>query len=256
MIHPTAIVDSGATLHPTVRVGPYSVIGKDVEMAEGCEVMAHVVIEGPTRIGKGTRIFPFCAIGLEPQDISHKPSDRTALEIGENCILRESVTISRGTVKGGGVTRIHDNVFLMAYVHIGHDCQIGRHAMLINGATLAGHVTVEEWAVMGALGPVHQYVRIGAHSYVGGGTTITQDVLPFTKTVARREVATFGINAVGLERRGFNKERIARIQKAYKIFKRNNNTQALALLKAEAQGDPDLEMLVRFLESSERGVIK
>jgi UDP-N-acetylglucosamine acyltransferase len=144
----------------------------------------------------------------------------------------------------------------MAYSHIGHDCVIGDHAMLVNGSTLAGHVTVEEWAVLGAMGPVHQFVRIGAHSYIGGGTTITQDVLPFTKTVARREVATFGINSVGLERRGFSKERIAAIQQAYKTFKRHNNTQALEKLREEAKSSEDVAMLVRFIESSERGVIK
>jgi UDP-N-acetylglucosamine acyltransferase len=144
----------------------------------------------------------------------------------------------------------------MAYSHIGHDSVIGDHAMLVNGATLAGHVTVEEWAVLGAMGPVHQFVRIGAHSYIGGGTTITQDVLPFTKTVARREVATFGVNAVGLERRGFSKERIAAIQKAYKTFKRHNNTQALEKLREEAKSSEDVAMLVRFIEASERGVIK
>jgi UDP-N-acetylglucosamine acyltransferase len=239
-----------------VRVGPYCVIGAEVEIAEGCEFLSHVVVHGPTKIGRHTRIFPFSAIGLEPQDVSFKSGDRVSLEIGEHCLIRECVTIGRGTAKGEGLTRVGNHVFIMAYSHVGHDSVIGDHAMLVNGATLAGHVTVEEWAVLGAMGPIHQFVRIGAHSYIGGGTTITQDVLPFTKTVARREVATFGINSIGLERRGFSKDRIEKIQQAYKIFKRHNSTQALEKLKAEASDSEDVAMLVRFIEQSQRGVIK
>jgi UDP-N-acetylglucosamine acyltransferase len=261
-IHPSAIIAAGARIHPSCRIGPYCVIDDDVELGEGCELISHVVIHGPTKLGKHNRIFPFSAIGLEPQDYTFNPKDRVALEIGDHNIIRESVTISRGTIKGGGTTRIGSHTFIMAYSHVGHDCQLGDHVMLVNGATLAGHVIIEDWAVMGALGPVHQFVRIGAHSYIGGGTVITQDVLPFTKTVARREVSTFGVNSVGLERRGFSKERITKIQKAYKIFKRNNSSQALEKLK-EAQlkqapelAGEDVEMLIQFLEKSERGVIR
>lgn len=256
LIHSTAIIDPGAKLHPSVRVGPYCVIGDGVEIGEGCELISHVVVNGVARIGKNNKIYPFTVIGAEPQDWTFKKEDATAVAIGDHNLIRECVTISLGTKKGGGTTRVGSHTFIMAYSHIGHDSVIGDHAMLVNGATLAGHVTVEEWAVLGAMGPVHQFVRIGAHSYIGGGTTITQDVLPFTKTVARREVATFGINAVGLERRGFSKERIAAIQKAYKTFKRNNNTQALEKLREEAKSSEDVAMLVRFIESSERGVIK
>lgn len=255
-VHPTAIIDPAAKLHPSVRVGPYCVIGAEVEIGEGCELISHVVVNGIARIGKSNKIYPFAVVGAEPQDWTYKKEDATAVEVGDNNLIRESVTISLGTKKGGGVTRVGDYTFIMAYSHIGHDSVIGDHAMLVNGATLAGHVTVEDWAVLGAMGPVHQFVRIGAHSYIGGGTTITQDVLPFTKTVARREVATFGVNAVGLERRGFSKERIAAIQKAYKTFKRHNNTQALEKLKEEAKSSEDVAMLVRFIEASERGVIK
>jgi UDP-N-acetylglucosamine acyltransferase len=256
MIHPTAIIDPGAKLHASTNVGPYCIIGPDVEIGEGCELISHVVIYGPAVIGKGNRIFPFAVIGAEPQDWTYKAEDRTRVEIGDNNLIRECVTISRGTVKGGGVTRVGNHTFIMAYSHIGHDCVIGDNAMLVNGSTLAGHVTVEEYAVLGAMGPVHQFVRIGAHSYIGGGTTITQDVLPFTKTVARREVATFGINAIGLERRGFSKERIAAIQKAYKIFKRSNSAQAVEQLKAELAESEDAQMLARFIEQSQRGVIR
>jgi UDP-N-acetylglucosamine acyltransferase len=254
-IHPTAIIDAKANVHPSCTIGPYCVIGPDVEIGENCELISHVVIHGPTKIGKNNRIFPFSALGLEPQDITFK-GQLVRLEIGDNNIIRESVTISRGTQKGGGTTRIGNNTFIMAYSHIGHDCQIGDYAMLVNGATLAGHVIVEEYAVLAALGPVHQFVRIGAHCYIGGGTTITQDVLPYTKTAAKREVATYGINAIGLERRGFSKERISKIQRAYKIIKRNNTTQALEELKQLANPSEDVALLIRFLEQSERGIIR
>jgi UDP-N-acetylglucosamine acyltransferase len=194
-------------------------------------------------------------VGSEPQDLTFK-REKTNLEIGDHNVIREYVTISRGTVKGGGLTRIGSHTLIMAYAHVAHDCIIRDHVILANAATLAGHVTIEEWAVVGALCPVHQFVRIGAHAYIGGGTTITQDVLPFTKTVARREVATFGLNALGLERRGFSKERIQKLQKAYKAIRRNNNTQALELLRAEKDPGEDVAMLIKFIESSERGIIR
>ena len=254
-IHPTAIVHADAKIASSCKVGPYCIIEEGVEIGEDCELISHVVVNGGAKLGARNRIFPFAVVGSEPQDWTYKPEDATGVEIGDDNLIRESVTISKGTKKGGGVTRIGSHTFIMAYSHIGHDCQIADHAILVNGATLAGHVTVEEYAVLGAMGPVHQFVRIGAHSYIGGGTTITQDVLPFTKTVARREVATFGVNAVGLERRGFSKERIAAIQKAYRIFKRNNSAQAIDQLKAIAETD-DVKMLIAFLENSTRGVIR
>ena len=172
-------------------------VGADVELGENCELISHVVIHGPTRIGNNNRVFPFAALGTEPQDISYR-GEPTRLEIGDDNVIREYVTINRGTNKGGGTTRIGSHILIMAYTHVGHDCQIGDHAMLVNAATLAGHVTVEEYAVVGALCPVHQFVRIGAHSYIGGGTTITQDVLPFSMTSAVRDVHAFSLNKVGL----------------------------------------------------------
>lgn len=255
MIHSSAIIDPSASVHPSCTVGPYCVLGAEVELGEGCELISHVVIQGPTKVGKRNRIFPFSAIGLEPQDYTFK-GQYVALEIGDDNLIRENVTINRGTEKGGGTTRIGSHCFIMAYSHIGHDCQIADHVMLVNGATLAGHVIVEEYAVLGALGPVHQFVRIGAHAYIGGGTVITQDVLPFTKTVARREVATFGINAVGLERRGFSQERIEKIQRAYKVFRRKNNSQALEELRKDPAPSQDVKMLIDFMEKSERGIIR
>jgi UDP-N-acetylglucosamine acyltransferase len=194
---------------------------------------------------------------MAPQDITYK-GEATRLEIGDHNEIRECVTISRGTVKGGGVTRVGSHTLIMAYAHIGHDSVIGDHCMLVNGATLAGHVTVEEWAVVGALCPVHQFVRIGAHSYIGGGTTITQDVLPFSMTSAARDTHAYGMNKVGLERRGFSKERIRKIHHAYKtlLASNMNTSQALEKMKAEPDRGEDVEMLIRFIEASERGIIK
>ena len=173
-------------------------------------------------------------------------------------LIREFVTINRGTVKGGGLTRVGNHILVMAYTHIAHDCVIGDHVILANAATLGGHVTVEEWATVGALCPVHHFIRIGAHSFVGGGTTITRDVLPFSKTSAARDVQAYGLNAIGLERRGFSKERIRKIHHAYKVLlaSKLNTSQALEKLKAEADRGEDVEMLIRFIEQSERGVIK
>jgi UDP-N-acetylglucosamine acyltransferase len=256
-VHPTAIIDPQAKVHASCKVGPYCVIGADVELGERCRLLSHVTIEGPTKIDADNSFFPYCAIGMAPQDITYR-GEPTRLEIGEHNEIREYVTITRGTVKGGGVTRVGSHLLIMAYTHIGHDCVIGDHAMLVNGATLAGHVTVEEWAVVGALCPVHQFVRIGAHSYIGGGTTITQDVLPFSMTSAARETHAYGMNKVGLQRRGFSSERIAKIHHAYKILlaSKMNTSQALERLKSEPDRSEDVEMLIRFIEASERGIIK
>jgi len=256
-IHPTAVIDPGAKVPASCRIGPYCVIGAGVELGDDCRLLSHVTIEGPTKIGSDNIFFPFCAIGMAPQDVTYK-GEPTRLEIGDHNEIRECVTLNRGTIKGGGVTKIGSHILIMAYTHVGHDTVIGDHAMLVNGATIAGHVTVEEWAVLGALCPVHQFVRIGAHSYIGGGTTITQDVLPFSMTSAARETHAYLMNKVGLERRGFSKERIAKIHHAYKILlaSKMNTSQALEKLKAEPDRGEDVEMLIRFIETSERGVIK
>lgn len=256
-VHPTAIVDPSAKIPASCKVGPYCVISAGVELGENCRLISHVAIEGPTKIGRDNTFFPFAAIGMAPQDITYK-GEPTRLEVGDHNEIRECVTINRGTVKGGGLTKVGSHLLIMAYTHIGHDCEIGDHAMLVNGATLGGHVTVEEYAVVGALCPVHQFVRIGAHSYVGGGTTITQDVLPFSMTSAARETHAYLMNKVGLQRRGFTKERIAKIHHAYKILlaSKMNTSQALEKLKSESDRGEDVEMLIRFIESSERGVIK
>ena len=257
MIHPTAIVDPGARVPASCSVGAYCVVGAEVELGEQCELMAHAVIQGPARIGRENRFFPFCAIGIEPQDVTYK-GEKTSLEMGNHNTIREYVTINRGTDKGGGVTRVGNHTLIMAYAHIGHDSVIGDHAMLINGATLAGHVTVEEWAVVGALCPVHQFVRIGAHSYIGGGTVVTKDVLPFAKCVTPRHTQTYGLNAVGLERRGFSQERIRKLHHAFRVLLNSklNTTQALERLRSEGDQGEDVAALLRFIAESERGVIK
>jgi UDP-N-acetylglucosamine acyltransferase len=256
-IHSTAIVDPSAKIPASCTVGPYCVVAADVDLGENCQLLSHVVVGGPTKLGADNQIYPFAVIGGDPQDVTYQ-GERTRLEVGDRNIIREYVTITRGTAKGTGVTRVGSDTLIMAYTHIGHDCVIGDHAMLVNGATLAGHVTVEDWAVVGALCPVHQYVRIGAHSYVGGGTTITQDVLPFSMTSAERDTHAFMLNKVGLQRRGFSRERITKLHHAYKILlaSKLNTSQALEKLRSEGEQGEDVNALLQFIETSQRGVIK
>jgi UDP-N-acetylglucosamine acyltransferase len=256
-IHSTAIVDPKAKIHPSCKIGPYCVIGPDVELGKGCRLVSHVIMEGPTKIGVNNRFFPFSSIGLAPQDLTYA-GERTRLEIGDHNEIREFVTINRGTVKGGDLTRIGDHNLIMAYTHIAHDCQIGSHIIMANAATLGGHVTVEDWANVGALCPVHHFVRIGTHSIIGGGSTVTRDVLPFSKTSAERGTHAYGLNAIGLERRGFSKDRIKKLHHAYRLLltSKLNTSQAVAKMKAEADRGEDVDLLIGFIEASARGVIK
>ena len=256
-IHPTAILDPAARIPSSCSIGPYCVIGADVEMGERCELVSHVVLGGPMRMGSHNRIFPFASVGLEPQDLKFK-GEKTRLEMGDHNVIREFVTLHRGTPGGGGVTRIGSHTLIMAYSHVAHDCFIGDHCILANAATLAGHVTVEEWAVVGAFCPVNQHVRVGTHAYIGGGTVITQDVLPFSKTSDAREARAYGLNSIGLERRGFTKERIQKLHHAYKVLlaSKLNTSQALEKLKSEGDLGEDVAVLLRFIEASERGIIK
>jgi UDP-N-acetylglucosamine acyltransferase len=257
MVHPTAIVDPKTRIHPSCNIGPYCVIGADVELGEGCRLISHVVIEGPTKAGAHNIFYPFCSIGMAPQDISYS-GEPTRLEIGDHNQIREFVTINRGTVKGGGETRLGSHTLIMAYSHVAHDCAVGDHVIMANAATLGGHVIVEDWATVGAMCPVHHCVRIGAHAFIGGGSTVTKDVLPFSKTAAERGTHAYGLNAVGLERRGFSKERIRKIHHAYKLLLASglNTTQAVEKMKAEPERGQDVDMLIRFIEESKRGVIK
>jgi len=256
-INPTAIVHAKANVPVSCEIGPYCVIGPDVELGERCHLLSHVAMEGPTKIGADNRFYPFCSIGLPPQDISYK-GEPTRLEIGDHNVIREYVTINRATTKAGGVTRVGSHNLIMAYTHIAHDCQIGNHIIMANAATLGGHVVVEDWATVGALCPIHHFVRIGKYSFIGGGTTVTRDVLPFSKTSAERGTHAYGLNAIGLERRGFTKERIRKIHHAYHVLlaSKLNTSQALDKLKAETERGEDVDELIRFIEESERGVIK
>jgi UDP-N-acetylglucosamine acyltransferase len=256
-VHPTAVIDAGAKVPESCKVGPFCIVGPDVELGEGCELSSHVVIEGPSKIGARNRFASFSSIGCAPQDYTYK-GEPTRLEMGDDNYVREYVTIGRGTTKGGGVTRIGSNCLIMAYSHIGHDCQIGNNVLMANAATLAGHVEVGDYAAVGALSPVHQFVHIGAHSYIGGGTTITQDVLPFSKTSAVRDVHAFGSNSVGLSRRGFSPERVKKIQRAFRILlaSKLNTSQAIEKIKSEGEPSEDVKMLIEFIEKADRGILK
>ncbi len=256
-VHSSAIVAESAIIAAGCSVGPFCTVGPHVELGEDCELISHVVLDGRTRLGRGNRIFSFAAIGVAPQDLKYK-DEPTRLEIGEHNVIRESATISRGTAGGGGVTRIGSHCLIMAYAHIGHDSQIGNHCILANAATLAGHVAIEDYATVGALCPVHQYCRIGRYAYVGGGTTITQDVLPFSLTSATRETHAFSLNKVGLERRGFSKDQLRSLHQAYRtlLAAKLNTTQALEKLKSSEVLSDEVRYLIEFIESSSRGVIK
>jgi UDP-N-acetylglucosamine acyltransferase len=256
-IHPSAVVDPAAKIPESCSIGPFCYVGATVELGEECELISHVVLQGPSRIGARNRFFPFASVGMGPQDLSYK-GEPTRLEMGDDNVVREFATIHRGTVKGGGLTTIGSHTLIMAYAHIAHDCHIGDWVIMANAATLAGHVTVEDYAVVGALCPVHQFVRIGKHSYIGGGTTITQDVLPFSKTSAVRDVHAYGANSVGLQRRGFSPERLRKIQRAFRVLlaSRLNTSQAIERLCSDGDLGEDVECLIRFIRESERGVIK
>jgi UDP-N-acetylglucosamine acyltransferase len=215
------------------------------------------VLDGKTRLGARNRVYSFACLGVAPQDLKYR-GEPTSLEIGDDNSIREYVTISRGTKGGGGTTRIGSHCLIMAYTHIGHDSSIGNHCILANGATLAGHVTVEDHASVGALCPVHQFCCIGKHAYVGGGTTITQDVLPYSLTSAKRETHAYSLNRIGLERSGFSPEQLRALQHAYRVLlaAKLNTSQALERLRSEGQTEDCVAYLMAFIERSQRGVIK
>ena len=254
-IHPSAIVAEGARIPASSTIGPWCTIGPEVELGEECTLISHVVIDGRTRIGKRNTFYPFCSIGVAPQDLKYK-GEPTETVIGDGNTIRECVTISRGTAGGGGVTRLGSGNLLMAYAHVGHDSLVGSRCILANCATLAGHVTIEDDVTLGAFCPVHQHCVVGAYSFIGGGTIVTQDVLPFSLTSSKRENKAFGINKVGLVRRGFSPERLQILQKAFRLLltAKLNTSQALEKIK-ELEGE-DAALLAAFLERSERGVIK
>ena len=259
-IHPSSIVAPGAVIPESCTVGPFCTVGPNVVLGERCELVSHVVLDGHLTMGDDNRVFPFTSLGCSPQDLKYK-GEPTKATVGNGNVIRESVTVSRGTVGGGGETTIGDGCLIMAYVHIGHDSHIGNGCILPNGATLAGHVTVEDYAVLSANAPVHQYCTVGAYAYIGGGTTITQDVLPYSLTSNRRENRAFGINRVGLERRGFTPDEIKQLRAAYRLLQASklNTTQAVEAIQAKvASGEfgEKVAYLADFIAKSERGVIK
>jgi len=226
-------------------------------LGEDCELISHVVLDGGLRAGARNRFYSFACVGVAPQDLKYR-GEPTGVSMGDDNTIRESVTISRGTAGGGGTTSVGSHCLIMAYTHIGHDSVIGNHCILANAATLAGHVTVEDYATIGALCPVHQFCRIGRYSYIGGGTTITQDVLPFSLTSAKREVHAYSINKVGLERQGFDRERLRAIHHAFRFLLagKMNIGQAIAKLREEGIQSPDVQYLVDFVEKADRGIIR
>jgi UDP-N-acetylglucosamine acyltransferase len=256
-VHPTAIVDPKARLAETAEIGPYCIIGPDVEIAAGTRFMANVYVEGPAWIGEENIFYPYSTVGVAPQDLKYK-GEIAETRIGARNKIREFATIHRGTQGGGLVTRIGDDNLLMAYVHIAHDSQVGNGAILGHGATLAGHVTVCDYANIGAYSGIHQYCRVGRNAIIGGYSVITQDVLPFSSTVSERENHIFGANKVGLERRGFDTARIEELQTAFRLLSRAglNTSQAIERIRAEVPSSPELEELMEFIYSGKRGFVK
>jgi len=256
-IHPQAVVAASAKLGAGVKIGAYAVVGEEVELGDGCVLHPHAAMHGPSKFGKKNVFHSFCVVGGDPQDYTFG-DERTELVVGHDNIFREYVTINRGTKKGGGVTTVGDKNFFLAYSHVGHDCKIGDQTLFVNGATLAGHVTVEDFATIGAFSPVHQFCRIGRYAYIGAATVITQDVLPFSKVVTERETKNYGPNTIGLERKGFSKERLQALQKAFRLLSRSkmNTTQALAKMKETLGDSSDVQELIQFIESAKRGIVK
>jgi UDP-N-acetylglucosamine acyltransferase len=255
-IHPLALVDPSAVLADGVTVGPFAVIGAEVEIGEGTEVGAGAQIYGPTKIGRENRIHPQACIGFEPQDLKFQ-GERVSLEIGDRNQFRELCTIHRGTAKGGGITRIGSDNLFMVYTHVAHDCQVGDRTIFANNATLAGHVEVHDHASISAFSAVHQFCRVGKHAYVGGFSVVTMDALPFAKTVGQKP-AFYGLNKIGLSRKGVEPETIRRLDRALRLLVRSglNTAQALEEIRKDLAGDPEVDYLIQFVETAKRGVHK
>lgn len=254
-VHPTAIVEDGAVVADDVVVGPYCVVGKDVDLAAGVRLESHVVVTGRTSVGEGTRIFPFASIGHQPQDLKFH-GEESRLIIGKNNMIREHVTMNPGTEGGGMVTRVGDNCLFMMSAHVAHDCEIGNNAILVNNATLGGHVTLGDFAILGGLSAVHQFVRIGPHAMIGGMSGIENDVIPYGSVTGNRAHLQ-GLNLVGLKRRGFSRDVIHDLRKAYRLFFAPEGTLAERLADV-AESFPDNEPvmdIVNFIRAdSSRGI--
>jgi UDP-N-acetylglucosamine acyltransferase len=254
-IHKTADVSKDAKISDGAEIGPYCVVGKRVKLGKNTKLMSHVVIE-ETEIGRDCVVYPFTSIGLAPQDIKYT-GEKTGLKIGNDNIIREYITIHRASVAGDGLTEIGDNNFLMAYVHIAHDCKIGNNIIMANASTLAGHVIVEDFAFIGGLVAIHQFTRIGAHSMIGGFSAIPQDIPPYT-TAAGDRAKLYGLNTIGLKRQNFKDSQIRELKHAYKVLFRSKLTlkQALDKLKNDGELSEEVSNLISFIEQNKRGILR
>jgi UDP-N-acetylglucosamine acyltransferase len=256
-IHPTAIIDAEASIASDVEVGPYSIIGAGVTVGSGCAIGPYMRFEGPTTIGERNHFFGQSSVGTGPQDLKFK-GERTELVIGNDNTFREFVTLNRGTAGGGGISTIGNSNFFMAYSHVAHDCHVGSNVIFANNATLAGHVAVGDFSTVGAFCAVHQFCRVGDHAFIGGFTVVTQDVLPFVKTVGNRPAKTYGINTIGLQRKGFPDETIKALQRAYRLLTQSKLRLEDALMKIESDLGlyPEVRYFVEFIRGAERGIIR
>lgn len=256
-IHPSAIVDPKANIAGSAEIGPFCVVGEGVTIGERTRLMGHVYVEGETFIGEDNQFYPYTTVGVAPQDLKYQ-GEPSVTRIGDRNRIRECVTIHRGTQGGGLITEIGSDNLVMAYSHIAHDVRIGSHTILSNGATCGGHVVIGDWAVIGAFSGIHQFCRVGRHAMIGGYSVITQDILPFSMTVSPRESRVFGPNKTGLERRGFSAESIDRLHRAFRLLTKSglNTTQAVDRIGTELEMAPEIEELLAFIASSERGFIK
>lgn len=253
VIHPTALVDAEAVLGQGVTVGPWAIVGPGVTVGDGCEIGPRVTIERDTVLGEDCRIFTGAVLGTDPQDLKFQ-GERTLLEVGDRTVIREYATLNRGT-SASGRTVVGSDCLLMAYTHVAHDCELGNHVILSNSVNMAGHVIMEDWVIVGGITPIHQFVRIGAHAFVGGGSRIPQDVPPYTR-VAGSPAKLYGLNSVGLERRGFSPETRQALKRAYRILFQSKLTLSKAVARAEEEipGVPEVGHLLSFIRASERGI--
>ena len=255
-IHETAIVAGDAEIGDGAYIGPFCTVGAEVSLGPGVRLESHVVIDGKTSIGEGTIVFPFASIGLAPQDLKYA-GEPTGTEIGSRNHIREFVTIHRGTAGGGGVTRIGNGNLFMAQAHVAHDCQIGSEVIMANAATLAGHVEIADRANVGAYSGVHQFCRVGVEAFIGGYSVVVKDAPPFA-VIQGNHAKCYGLNRVGMKRRGYSRETIEKLHRAYHLLlsAKLNTTQAVERIKSEITGSPEVDELIAFIESSKRGVVK
>lgn len=256
-IHPTAVVHPQAQLDDGVFIGPHCVIGPEVKIGKRTRLEANVYLGGWTTVGDDCFFSPYSSVGTEPQDLDYK-GEKTLVKIGNRNVFREFITINRGTPKGGGITSIGNDNYFMAYSHIAHDCQVGNHTVFINGATLAGHVCVDDYATIGAFSAVHQFCRVGKYAFIGGYSVITQDVCPFLRVAGSRPTLLYGVNAIGLRRHGFSRERINLIRRMIKLlfYSELNTSQAMEKINQEIEPTPEKEEILSFIKNSKRGLIK